>query len=34
MTKVEAIEHVLQDNGGAASLSYIYENIEHYYPGA
>ena len=34
MTKVEAIEHVLRDNGGAASLSYIYDNIEHYYPGA
>lgn len=34
MTKVEAIEHVLQDNGGAASLSFIYDNIEKYYPGA
>ena len=34
MTKVEAIERVLQDNGGAASLSFIYENIEQYYPGA
>ena len=33
MTKVEAIERVLRDNGGAASLSYIYDNIEHYYPG-
>lgn len=34
MTKVEAIEHVLQDNGGAASWSYIYDNIEKYYPSA
>lgn len=34
MTKVEAIEHVLQDNGGAASWNYIYENIERYYPAA
>lgn len=34
MTKVEAIEHVLQDKGGAASLSFIYDNIEQYYPGA
>lgn len=34
MTKVEAIEHVLQDNGGAASWSYIYDNIVRYYPAA
>lgn len=34
MTKVEAIEHVLQDNGGAATWSYIYDNIEKYYPSA
>ena len=34
MTKVEAIERVLLDNGGAGSLSYIYDNIERYYPGA
>ena len=34
MTKVEAIVHVLQDNGGAASWNYIYQNIEKYYPSA
>lgn len=32
MTKVEAIARVMEDNGGAASLSVIYENIEKYYP--
>lgn len=34
MTKVEAIKHVLEDNGGAASWKYIYDNIEKYYPAA
>lgn len=32
MTKVEAIEQVMKDNGGTASLSVIYENICKYYP--
>lgn len=34
MTKVEAIEKVMQDNGGAASLDIIYKNICKYYPSA
>lgn len=34
MTKAEAIEKVLQDNGGSASWTYIYNNIEKYYPSA
>lgn len=34
MTKVEAIIEVLKDSGGAAPLSYIYNHIESYYPGA
>ncbi|MBE6346592.1 MAG: hypothetical protein E7067_05225 [Lentimicrobiaceae bacterium] len=32
MTKVEAIEKVMLDNGGVASLSVIYDNICKYYP--
>lgn len=32
MTKVEAIERVMADNGGTASLNLIYENIVKYYP--
>lgn len=34
MTKVEAIEQVMLDNGGAASLKVIYDNISQYYPSA
>ena len=34
MTKVEAIEKVMRDNGGAASLDIIYNNICKYYPTA
>ena len=34
MTKVEAIQKVMMDNGGTASLDIIYENIEKYYPTA
>jgi len=34
MTKVDAIEKVMEQNGGAASLSVIYDNIERYYPAA
>lgn len=34
MTKVEAIEKVMIDNGGAASLDIIYNNICKYYPTA
>lgn len=34
MTKVEAIERVMKDNGGTASLNVIYENITKYYPNA
>jgi len=34
MTKVEAIEKVMKDNGGAASLEIIYDNICKYYPTA
>lgn len=34
MTKVEAIVKVMEDNGGAASLSVIYDNITKYYPTA
>lgn len=34
MTKVEAIEKVMNDNGGTASLDIIYNNICKYYPTA
>lgn len=34
MTKVEAIQKVMEDNHGTASLEIIYENIEKYYPAA
>lgn len=34
MTKVEAIEKVMKDNGGAASLDVIYKQICKYYPTA
>ena len=34
MTKVEAIAKVMEDNGGAASLEIIYDNISKYYPTA
>lgn len=34
MTKVEAIEKVMEDNGGVASLDIIYNNICKYYPAA
>jgi len=34
MTKVDAIEKVMIDNGGTASLQVIYDNIEKYYPSA
>lgn len=34
MTKVDAIEKVMEDNGGTATLSDIYENITKYYPNA
>ena len=34
MTKVEAIEKVMEDNGGTATLTQIYDNITKYYPTA
>lgn len=34
MTKVEAIEKVLQDNGGIATWEIIYNEIDKYYPDA
>lgn len=34
MTKVEAIERVMKDNGGVATLDIIYNNICKYYPSA
>lgn len=34
MTKVDAIEKVMIDNGGSATLQVIYDNIEKYYPAA
>lgn len=34
MTKVDAIEKVMIDNGGSATLQVIYDNIEKYYPSA
>ncbi|MBO4905596.1 MAG: hypothetical protein J5486_00990 [Bacteroidaceae bacterium] len=34
MTKLDAIERVMLDNGGTASWNIIYENIEKYYPSA
>jgi len=32
MTKVEAIQKIMEDNNGTASLEFIYQNIEKYYP--
>lgn len=32
MTKVEAIQKIMEDNNGTASLNVIYQNIEKYYP--
>lgn len=32
MTKVEAIQKVMEDNHGTASLEIIYKNVEKYYP--
>ncbi len=32
MTKVEAIQKVMEDNNGTANLETIYQNIEKYYP--
>lgn len=32
MTKLDAIKKVMEENKGTASLNYIYENIEKYYP--
>lgn len=32
MTKVEAIEKIMRDNGGTATLSIIYDNVCKYYP--
>jgi len=34
MTKVDAIEKVMEQNGGSATLSVIYDNIEKFYPAA
>ncbi|MPA79931.1 hypothetical protein XJ69_004410, partial [Campylobacter coli] len=34
MTKVEAIESVLRENGGSANLSVIYHKIPKFYPKA
>lgn len=34
MTKIDAIEKVMIDNGGSATLQVIYDNIEKYYPTA
>lgn len=34
MTKVEAIERVLKQNGGSANLNTIYEKIQKFYPKA
>ena len=34
MTKAEAIAKVMEDNGGTASLTVIYDNITKYYPTA
>ena len=34
MTKVEAIERVLKQNGGSANLSTIYNKIQKFYPKA
>ncbi|MBR1626866.1 MAG: hypothetical protein IJ681_06950 [Bacteroidales bacterium] len=34
LTKVQAIEKVLQENGGSANWQVIYDNIEKYYPNA
>ena len=32
ITKVKALAQLMNDNGGAASWEYIYDNIEKYYP--
>ncbi|MDR0521430.1 MAG: hypothetical protein LBH00_06215 [Planctomycetaceae bacterium] len=32
MTKVEALQQLMHENGGVASWQYIYDNIERYYP--
>ncbi|MDR3245100.1 MAG: hypothetical protein LBT50_01545 [Prevotellaceae bacterium] len=32
MTKIEAIQKIMEDNNGTASLDIIYQNIEKYYP--
>ena len=34
MTKVDAIERVMLDNGGSATLQILYDQIERYYPTA
>ena len=34
MTKVEAIQKVMEDNNGVASWDIVYQNIEKYYPTA
>ena len=34
MTKVEAIECVLKQNGGSANLNTIYDKIQQFYPKA
>ena len=34
MTKLDAIERVMLDNGGTASWNIIYDNITKYYPSA
>jgi len=34
MTKIEAIQKIMEDNDGAASLEIIYQNIAKYYPNA
>lgn len=34
MTKVEAIIKIMEDNGGVATLSQIYNKISTYYPNA
>jgi len=34
MTKIEAIQKVMEDNHGVANLNTIYNNIEQYYPSA
>ena len=34
MTKAEAIESVLRENGGSANLNVIYDKIQKFYPKA